>query len=270
MAFSTQTQYLEYFPEVRDQRWLFFCAWYIIYCFYVCTLQGPGTKKGFVCVFATSCEISFRDIPKIIRVSNNIPWPNICKILFVNKKICPEDGPIISNSFGTKFSCAEHRILKLGLKTWLQAISVDASHWSAYESGIADFCNPVSWENHGWGPVWCVFFWLREHGEKIVRIDKLGICETWRKIMRIILEERSALFTFMALYIYFFILDKLQWKSCLTWKKQHFSKAIFLSSIFRGELLVLGRVQSGPSSVLDRVITPFLRVITVTHLQGHL
>lgn len=145
---------------------------------------------------------------------------------------------------------------------------MDASHWSAYESGIADFCNPVSWENHGWGPGVCVFFWLREHGEKIVLIEKLGICETWRKIMRTISEERSALFTFMALYIYSFILDRLQWKSCLTW--QHFFKAIFLSSIFRGELLVLGRVQSGPSSVLDRVITPFLGVITVTHLQGHL
>ena len=47
----------------------------------------------------------------------------------------------------------EARIEKL-----LQAISVDASHWSAYESGIADFCNPVSWENHGWGPGVCVFF----------------------------------------------------------------------------------------------------------------
>lgn len=32
-----------------------------------------------------------------------------------------------------------------------QAISVDASHWSPYESGIADFCDrvgtPVSWDS---------------------------------------------------------------------------------------------------------------------------
>ena len=162
MTFSTQTQYLEYFPEVRDQRWLFFCAWYIIYCFYVCTLQGPGTKKGFVCVFATSCEISFRDIPKIIRVSNIIPWPNISKILFVNsKKYVRKMGEYhIQLIWYQIFMCRIHRCLKLGLKKLTsKAISVDASHWSAYESGIADFCNPVSWENQWVGPGGvCVFF----------------------------------------------------------------------------------------------------------------
>lgn len=193
--------------------------------------------------------------------------PTYPKFCLSTKKLSGRWANIISNSFGTQiFMCRIHRILKLGLKQMTsKAISVDASHWSAYESGIADFCNPVSWENHGWGPVLCVFFFgYANYGEKIVRIEKLGICETWRKIMRIILEEIRLFFIVMALYIYSFILDRLQWKSCLTW--QHFFKAIFLSSIFRGELLVLGRVQSGPSSVLDRVITPFLGVITVTHL----
>ena len=97
MTFSTQTQYLEYFPEVRDQRWLFFCVWYIIIAFMPAPYKGQEPKKGFVCVFATFCEISFRDIPKIIRVSNIIPWPNISKIVFVNSKkyVRKMGGPII-------------------------------------------------------------------------------------------------------------------------------------------------------------------------------
>ena len=54
--------------------------------------KGQEPKKGFVCVFATSCENSFRDIPKIIRVSNIIPWPNISKnCVCQQQKICPKN-----------------------------------------------------------------------------------------------------------------------------------------------------------------------------------
>lgn len=132
--------------------------------------KGQEPKKGFVCVFATSCEISFRDIPKIIRVSNIIPWPTTYPkfCLSTAKNMSGRWANIISNSFGTKFSCAEHRILKLRLKNLTsKAISVDASHWSAYESGIADFCNPVSWENQWVGPGGVCFFFL--------------VTRTWRK-----------------------------------------------------------------------------------------
>ena len=130
MTFSTQTQYLEYFPEVRDQRWLFFCVWYIIIAFVHAPYKGQEPKKGFVCVFATSCEISFRDIPKINRVSNIIPWPNISKkFVCQQQKICPKNRANIIDpthfGYQQKFMCRIHRCLKHFRRSrWMPVIGV--------------------------------------------------------------------------------------------------------------------------------------------------
>lgn len=153
-------------------------------CFYACTLQGPGTKKGFVCAFATSCEISFRDIPQIIRVSNTIPWPNISKILFVNKKLSGRWAYHIQ-LICYKFSCPEHRCLKLASKRietyfrqsrWMPVIGVLTK--VVLQISVTPFPG-----FHGW--VGCVVFGTLM-AESCLGIRNLLNMAT---IMRIILEE---------------------------------------------------------------------------------
>lgn len=168
MTFSTQTQYLEYFPEVRDQRWLFFCAWYIIYCFYACTLQGPGTKKGFR---LRVCDFLWNFIPRYSKDHSSFKYHSLAQHIqnFVcQQKIVRKMGLSYPTHLVPNFHVQNIEFWSSDWKNLTsKAISVDASHWSAYESGIADFCNPVSWENPWVGPVLVCLFFL--------------VTRTWRK-----------------------------------------------------------------------------------------